>query len=318
MENSKLGRGSNRYATRRATAALLGLLVVGAAYQPRPARADCWIGAHCDTDYCDINCSDDREYIAFGTYVDGYTTKIGVCWWSFSGTWGKGACGGCIGTTVNAADWRIFAGSGADLLRLAERSGGESCNTFTIDGDFAGAGSDTYYFRGDDGADRIYLYDNDSASAPPTSDCHSGGRADGRADGDYIYGSAYTDRIWGSGGIDSIWGWGGGDIIEGGDDMDYIYGGDGGDNIWGQGGGDTIRGNDGDDWISGGDGVDKLYGDDDDDTLLGDADCDVLDGGADSDACLCGTTDTWGEGTTPTGCERYVSGYYSYNCPGCS
>jgi hypothetical protein len=54
---------------------------------------------------------------------------------------------------VNASDWRIFGGAGADLMRIAERSGGESCGSITIDGDFAGAGYDGYLFCRPGGTD---------------------------------------------------------------------------------------------------------------------------------------------------------------------
>jgi hypothetical protein len=66
-----------------------GLAVLAVALAPRQATADCAMGAHCSTDYCEISCDSEADYIVFGTWTEGANVKTGVCWWDNSG-WSKG------------------------------------------------------------------------------------------------------------------------------------------------------------------------------------------------------------------------------------
>jgi len=202
---------------------------------PRTATADCWIvGAACNTTYCDIQCDDSRDYIVFGTWSVAGTSYTGVCWYPFSGTWGQGSwtSGDRAGTTTDSADWRIKAGGGNDLVRLADRGGAEECGA---DGDIESG--DTFMFWGEGDDDRLFLCDLDSIStAPASGDCFpASARADGRAGSDYVYGSVWDDELWGDSGNDTLRGFDLYDTLHGGADNDYLYGGSHCDDLYGDG-----------------------------------------------------------------------------------
>lgn len=265
------------------------LLGVAAMAAPRDALASCSVGT-CSGgagSYCDIQCGSGREYIAFGRYYDGASWRHGVCWWSFvsddpgnANYWTKdtGSSCGCAGSTLDSKDWRIKAGSGGDLLRLASRSG-ETCSTvsITIDGDIDSG--DDYMFWGEGDNDRLYLCGSTSTN-PSSSYCISNdGRADGRE----------------------------------GDDL--VVGGTNGEDLWGSSGDDVIYGLEGDDEIWGGAGYDIIYGNEGSDTLHGDTECDLIEGdngtgniGGTSDVCWCEETDP-GSGDTGQTWECETSNY---------
>jgi Ca2+-binding RTX toxin-like protein len=216
-----------------------GLAVLAVALAPRQATADCAMGAHCSTDYCEISCDSEADYIVFGTWTEGANVKTGVCWWDNSG-WSKGMYGGRIGTTTDAADWRIFAGGGSDLVRLADRTAAtEACGTYGgstlyIDGDIETG--DTFMEWGDAGNDWLLLCD--TTGVPASGNCIWGGRADGRADSDYVYGSTNDDELWGGDGNDYLYGFEGEDTLHGGAGNDSLYGDDNCDDIYGDDGTD--------------------------------------------------------------------------------
>lgn len=262
---------------------LAGMYLVGmAAFMlPQSAAADC-SRTYCATDYCEFQCSGSREYLVFGKRSS--TGRTGVCWFGFSGSWGQGSLGGCIwdddgsGNHVDAADWRVKAGGGDDLVRLASPSG-ESCGTgCTIDGDIDAG--DTFMFWGDADDDRLYLCA--TTGTPSSTYCVTNvGRADGRADEDLVVGSIYGEYLWGGGSTygDSLYGYGGDDVIVGGNVSNASYY-------------DYIDGGTGDDSIAGGNGGDVIYGGYGSDTIYGLAGCDLIDagedpGGGETDRCYC-------------------------------
>lgn len=289
---------------------LAACVFVAAATFPRGAQAQNCVflsGADCTSTECKINCPTTHDYVIFGQiyyfffgvyYYDG----VGFCQFQSNGSYSKGAFVTSGYNTIDTALWTLRAdggdqpsSGGNDVVRLADPQSYEACGDtayFVRGGLPAG---DQYLFWGDLGNDKLYLCDQIN---PSETDCiWRSGRADGRHGNDFLYGSSVgDDRLWGGDGYDDLFGYAGHDTMYGGPNPAGV-----GleDRLWG------------------GYGYDTMYGDAGDDDLRGQDDCDTLDGGDGSDGCLCGVTNTFGEGFPPTACERFLDGQISYNCPGC-
>jgi hypothetical protein len=169
------------------------LVVAVTALCPGHAEAQCTTGT-CDATYCEINCPTSADIILFGTlYRNGVKQNPGVCRFNSGGTFQD-----ILDTGLTSADYRVRAdGAGAtggtDTVRLASPTSAETCGSsggynWTIKGE--PPANSTFLFWGDVGADTIYLCDRANPSA---SNCIVGGRADGRAGDDEVYGSTYGD-----------------------------------------------------------------------------------------------------------------------------
>lgn len=311
---------------------LAACVFVAAATFPRGAQAQNCVflsGADCTSTECKINCPTTHDYVIFGQiyyfffgvyYYDG----VGFCQFQSNGSYSKGAFVTSAYRTIDTALWTLRAdggdqpsSGGNDVVRLADPQSYEACGDtayFVRGGLPAG---DQYLFWGDRGNDKLYLCDQINPSA---TDCifqsgrTDGGRADGRGGNDFLYGSVLNDRLWGGDGYDDLYGYAGSDTMYGGTNPDgagledWLFGGDGHDTMYGDANPDLLYG---------GAGSDSLYGGTGNDDLRGETDCDTLDGGDGSDGCLCGATNTFGEGFPPTACERFLDRFLSHNCPGC-
>ena len=126
------------------------------------------------------------------------------------------------------------------------------------------------FFRGDDGADKIYTYGgNDIAKGDEGHDHLNLG------DGD--------DQAYGGAGNDYLNAGAGNDMIDAGDDDDNVRAGTGNDVITAGEGNDFVRGGSGDDWAKLGKGDDDYFGGAGNDTGYGGAGDDMFSAGAGDD-----------------------------------
>ncbi|MEM9427952.1 MAG: hypothetical protein AAGA32_00440 [Pseudomonadota bacterium] len=136
--------------------------------------------------------------------------------------------------------------------------------------DFAGSGSVTVTFSGDD-AGTISSDDNLSGSFSGIAEINGGGGDDtinasvattrvefeGGGGSDVLTGGSGDDRILGNGGDDQIFGGAGADFLEGNTGRDELWGGAGDDHLDGRLGEDTLSGGAGDDDVDGGEDTDR-------------------------------------------------------------
>ncbi|MDP3614896.1 MAG: calcium-binding protein, partial [Rubrivivax sp.] len=212
----------------------------------------------------------------------------------------------------------------------------------TWNGNFNGAGNDTYMFGLGDGQDTIY--DNDGTAGVIDKIIFKAGVLPGSVQvsrsGDSLvlkiqgtsdqvtvanYFAANVTSGWVieeirfADDVNTVWsiadvklmalvGSSNSDTLVGYDSDDTIVGNAGNDSISGGNGNDTLEGGVGADSLSGGNGNDTLYGGADGDTLQGGSGNDILEGGTGNDILAGGVYDTWNGNFNGAGNDTYMFG----------